>query len=68
MSATQNALVLRHLRKEGPLTPLVALRKYGVMRLGARVWDLKRDGHKIVSDRVTDRRSRKHYASYRLAR
>jgi len=43
--------VLNHLKKE-PLTPLVALRKYGTLRLAALVFNLKDEGHKIVTDRV----------------
>lgn len=38
--------VLAHLR-QGPLTPLDALRRYGVMRLAARVLDLRQRGHQI---------------------
>jgi phage-related holin len=43
--------VLNHLKKE-PLTPLVALRKYGTLRLAALVFNLKNEGHNIVTDRV----------------
>jgi hypothetical protein len=43
--------VLNHLKKE-PLTPLVALRKYGTLRLAALVFNLKDEGHNIVTDRV----------------
>ena len=44
---TQNALILRHLIDHGSITALDALREYGCMRLGARIWDLKREGHDI---------------------
>lgn len=37
---TQNEMVIRHLRKIGPLTPLTALREYGIARLAARVHEL----------------------------
>jgi hypothetical protein len=43
--------VLNHLKKE-PLTPLVALRKYGTLRLAALVFNLKDEGHNIISERV----------------
>lgn len=64
---TQNETVLAHLR-HGPITPLVALREHGIMRLGARIWDLRRMGYRI--DRrivVSPVNPRKHYAEYRLA-
>jgi hypothetical protein len=46
---TDNAAVLRLLRIRGRqgVTPLEALREVGTMRLGARVYDLRREGHKI---------------------
>jgi hypothetical protein len=43
--------VLNHLKRE-PLTPLVALRKYGTLRLAALVYNLKDEGHNILSERV----------------
>lgn len=54
---TDKQTVLAHLRYVGPITPLVALENYGILRLGARVWDLRRDGHAIKTDMVsgTDR-------------
>lgn len=48
---SQQTQVLNHLKKE-PLTPLVALRKYGTLRLAALVYNLKDEGHNIVSQRV----------------
>lgn len=39
---TQCEKILRHLRDFGQITPVEALADYGVMRLGARIWDLKR--------------------------
>jgi hypothetical protein len=40
LTETQNAMVLHHLQTIGPLTPLEALNRYGIMRLGARRYDL----------------------------
>lgn len=42
----QNAAVLERLR-QGPLTPLDALSELGVMRLGARIYELRGLGHDI---------------------
>ena len=52
MTATQAASVLHHLRHTGPITPLEALRQLGCMRLGARIYDLRRDGHVIVREMI----------------
>ena len=44
---TQSAAILRHLRRNPSITPLEALRQYGCLRLGARIWDLRKQGHAI---------------------
>lgn len=41
--------------KRGPLTPLQAWRELGIYRAAARVLDLRRAGHDIVSEPVTVR-------------
>lgn len=46
-------MVLDHLKGVGPITPLDALKKYGIMRLGARVWDLRKEGVPIKTDIIT---------------
>ena len=50
---TQCDMILRYLREEGSITPLDAMNRFGCMRLGARIWDLKRRGHKIVKSTET---------------
>ena len=62
---SQNSLVLGHLAKGRTLTPLQALAKFGAMRLGARVYELKRRGHKIKSEIVTLANGKK-VAEYRM--
>ena len=47
MSATQNKIVLRHLRTVGPLTARFASRIYDIDRLGARIYDLTKSGWDI---------------------
>ena len=42
--------VLAYLREHGSITPLEALNSFGCYRLGARVWDLRHDGHNIVTE------------------
>lgn len=66
---TQAERVLRHLKDYGSITPVEALAEYGVMRLGARIWDLKHEGHDIVTEREESRNrygERTAYARYRL--
>ena len=50
---TQAEMVLRYMEDCGSITPLDALREFGCMRLGARIYDLKRRGHEIEKDTVT---------------
>ena len=60
-------MVLNHLKKE-PLTPLVALRKYGTLRLAAIVFNLRDEGHNIKTDivNVGTKRNIKYVAKYSL--
>ncbi len=50
---TQTDMILRHLRDFGSITPVEALREYGCMRLGARIWDLKQAGYDIRAAKET---------------
>ena len=50
---TQTEKILRHLEDIGSITPWEAMRMYGIMRLGARIWDLKRDGYPIQTEIIT---------------
>lgn len=67
---TQTQRVLERL-KAGPLTQLEALTELGVMRLGARILELREQGHQIrtetveVATRVTGETA--HVARYVLA-
>jgi len=62
---TQSARILDFMASGKPVNPMVALRRFGCFRLGARIYDLKQDGHEIKSERVT--RRGKTFAEYRLA-
>lgn len=48
---TQNERLLARLRR-GPITQLEALAELGIMRLGARILDLKKEGTEITSEMV----------------
>lgn len=66
---SQSDMILAYMREHGSITPLEALEKIGCMRLGARIYELKRSGHEIHSERV--RRLNKHgetknFAKYTL--
>jgi hypothetical protein len=63
---TQAEQILHYLQQGGALTPLEALDMFGCFRLGARIWDLKREGHDIRTDMV-DVGDGKHVAKYYLA-
>lgn len=42
---TQREMIIEHLRTHGRITPKEALEEYGIMRLGARIWDIQnKDG------------------------
>lgn len=45
----QNAIVLQYLREHPSLTPPVAYNDLGIYRLGARIFDLREKGHKILN-------------------
>ena len=57
-------LILSHLMEGKSITPLEALDLFKCFRLGARIWDLKKEGHDIKSELFFDERSGKHYERY----
>ena len=46
----QKDRIMKYLKDFGSITPLEALRDIGVMRLGARIWELVREGWEISRD------------------
>ena len=66
---TQTQMILRHLQDYGAITPVEALSEYGIMRLGARIYDLKKDGYSIGAEIVNGRNrygEATHWAKYTL--
>jgi hypothetical protein len=61
---TQNQLIRQHLESGKSITPLEAFNRYGCLRLGARIYDLKRDGLRIKTERKTN--GKKWFAEYSL--
>lgn len=68
MMEAQSKQILDYMRSNGSITPMDALNLFGCMRLGARIYDLKAAGHKIISIMtVSDAEGRKkRYARYVL--
>jgi len=62
---TQLDLIRAALLAGRALTPLEALREFGCFRLGARIWDLKREGMEIAQTLVETTEGA-HVAQYRL--
>lgn len=66
---TQCKRVLKYMNDFGSINPQQALFDLGIMRLGARIWDLKRDGHQITRRMVSGKNRYGEpvsYAEYRL--
>ena len=61
---SQNLAVLNYLQLGNSITPLTALRLFGILRLGARRYDLCQQGYKIHTEIV--RVGKKRVASYSL--
>jgi hypothetical protein len=66
---TQNQMILNHLRQHGSITALEAQQEYGIMRLSARIADLRANGISIASGRQSSKNRwgiRTTYAKYTL--
>ena len=61
---TQNQQILEYLKSGKTITPLIALKKFGCFRLSARIFNLKEQGHAIITENVT--RKGKTFAEYSL--
>lgn len=46
-SVSQKDAIWQYMQEHGQITPMDALREFGCFRLGARIWDLERDGKMI---------------------
>lgn len=63
---TQETAVLSYLSRGHALTPRVALSRFGIFRLAARIHRLRIQGHAIQSETV--RRGNSRFARYWIAR
>ena len=69
MAVTQCDRILRHLKDYGCITPLEAMNEYGIMRLAARINDLRAQGIAIASEVKTGKNrygEDTHFSVYRL--
>lgn len=64
-SKTQADLILNALQQGEAITPLESLQRFGCLRLGARIWDLKKKGHNIKT-KIVKTATGKHVAQYFL--
>lgn len=66
---TQTEKILDYMERHGSITPLEAMNELGVMRLGARIFDLKESGIEIITETVTGKNrdgETTRFARYRL--
>lgn len=50
MSMTQKERIRKYLDDFGSISPLEAMRDLGIMRLGARIFEMIREGDKIIKE------------------
>ena len=62
----QTKTIWMHMKKFATISPLEALKKYGCMRLAARIYDLKERGCLITRQIVVNHKTKKRYAEYSL--
>jgi hypothetical protein len=60
---SQNELIRAHLEQGNAITPIEALSRFGCLRLGARIHNLKASGMTIYS-RIVRGENGKHFAEY----
>ena len=66
---TQGMKILKYMQDYGSITPVEAFRDLGVMRLGARIYDLEQEGIRIAHERETSTNrmgEKTSYSRYRL--
>lgn len=53
---SQSQKLLKHLKRGNAISSMLAFRLYGITRLSARIFELKRNGVPIQSERVIRKR------------
>lgn len=67
-TASQNLQILRALRKGRKLTAMDALREFGCMRLGARVYELRTDYGVAIESKIITTPNGEHVSQYWLSK
>lgn len=68
---TQREMIISHLNEYGTITPMDALKEYGVYRLAAIIHNLRADGYNIETNLIPHRNkfgNINKYAQYNLIR
>lgn len=71
MDRTQKEIIKKRLQKEGSITSYEAFVRYGITRLSAIIYDLRREGMDISSEIITKRNrygNTCNFAKYTLAK
>lgn len=61
---SQNKTILAHLTTHGQIDAITAIRKYLILRLSARIKNLRDKGYDIKTERVI--KNKKNFAIYKL--
>ena len=61
---SQSQAILSHMKAGKAITPIDALNHYGCFRLGARIYELKEQGHPIRTEIISY--AGKRFASYTI--
>ena len=62
----QTEQVKEYMEKHGSIDPLRAFNDLGILRLGARIWDLKSAGVPITGELKTNPNTGKRWKEYRI--
>lgn len=62
---TQSEQILNYMKEYGSITSMEAFSRLGITRLSARIYDLRKEGVKIVQERKSGTGG-KHYDVFRL--
>ncbi len=55
---------MKHMKRGNAISSMLAFQLYGITRLSARIWELKRTGVAIQSERVIRKRKDGTYVSF----
>jgi hypothetical protein len=66
---TQGEIILRHLKKYGSITSWEAIMEYGITRLSARIYELRKLGYGFLCEQCTQKNrfgENAHFVKYHL--